>query len=76
MSYNGIETCEVCGSKSFVYTEFKELLQENHCLNEDCGFFDLSKKTTFYDIFLLWEQKRYTNATPIPGQKIFKLIFS
>ena len=39
MSYSGTETCKVCGGKSFFYTEFKELLIEIHCLNEDCGFF-------------------------------------
>lgn len=39
MSVEGTGTCEVCGGKSWFYTDYKELLQESHCLNEDCGFF-------------------------------------
>ena len=39
MSCQGIETCEVCGSKSWFYEDYKQLLSENHCLSEDCGFF-------------------------------------
>ena len=39
MSVQGTVKCEMCGSKSWFYTDYKELLQESHCLNEDCGFF-------------------------------------
>ena len=49
MSVEGTGTCKVCGSKSFFYTEFKELLNENHCLSEDCGFFivECEKESTY-----------------------------
>ena len=39
MSHQDTGTCEVCGSETFRYNEYKELLYENHCLSEDCGFF-------------------------------------
>ena len=39
MSVEGIGTCKVCGSKSWFYEDYKQLLSENHCLSEDCGFF-------------------------------------
>ena len=39
MSLQGTGTCKVCGSKSWFYEDYKQLLSENHCLSEDCGFF-------------------------------------
>ena len=39
MSVEGTGTCKVCGSKSWFYEDYKQLLSENHCLSEDCGFF-------------------------------------
>ena len=44
MSYQDIGTCEVCGGKTFQYCEHKELLYENHCLSEDCGFFKVESE--------------------------------
>ena len=39
MSHQDTGTCEVCGGKTFQYCDYRELLYENHCLSEDCGFF-------------------------------------
>ena len=44
MSVQEIGTCEVCGSKSFQYSDYRELLNENHCLSEDCGFFKVESE--------------------------------
>ena len=44
MSHQDTGTCEVCGSETFRYNEYKELLYENHCLNEDCGFFKVESE--------------------------------
>ena len=44
MSVDGIGTCEVCGSKSWFYSDYKELLNENHCLSVDCGFFKVESE--------------------------------
>ena len=44
MSVEGIGTCKVCGSKSWFYEDYKQLLSENHCLSEDCGFFKVESE--------------------------------
>ena len=44
MSVQGTGTCKVCGSKSWFYVDYKQLLSENHCLSEDCGFFKVESE--------------------------------
>ena len=44
MSHQDTGTCEVCRGETYQYCEYKELLYENHCLSEDCGFFKVESK--------------------------------
>ena len=44
MSHQDTGTCEVCGGKTFQYCDYRELLYENHCLSEDCGFFKVESE--------------------------------
>ena len=44
MSVQETGTCEVCGSATFRYSDYRELLNEDHCLNEDCGFFKVESE--------------------------------
>jgi|TARA_Y100000031_G_scaffold100772_1_gene110499 hypothetical protein len=47
MSVEGTEKCFKCGSDSWSYSDYKECFHEIHCLNDECGFFNVCGETGF-----------------------------